>query len=144
MSMRKSHHLFALVCLAIATLCGQTASAQATVTPSAKDSKVIFQLYAPHMLYPLTKIYITGTFSGWQVDYTSLVLRQTSKGNYQIEFTPPKDSSLEYKYNLGSWREVEKAADGSERPNRRIIVRNGLVKRDTVPRWSVEAVNRGY
>jgi len=110
----------------------------------AGTTKATLYLHAPRTLYPFTKIFLVGTFNGWNPADSSFVMTQLSKGNYSIQFNLPAGATIEYKYTLGSWDGVEKAADGSERSNRKILMRQGLIQQDTVLRWAIEAVNRGY
>jgi len=64
------------------------------------------------------KIYITGSFNGWNPADTAYLLKKSRMGYYiQFNEIPPK---TEFKFTLGSWQTVETNIDGTDIQNRTI------------------------
>jgi len=70
----------------------------------------------------------------WRPD--ALPLRRLRDGVFEGAFVVPTGEVVEYKYTLGAWEGVEKAADGSERANRRHTAAADALLEDTVARWA--------
>lgn len=66
----------------------------------------------------------------------ALPLRRLRDGLFEGAFVVPTGDVVEYKYTLGTWDRVEKAADGSERANRRHTAAADALIEDTVVRWA--------
>jgi predicted alpha/beta superfamily hydrolase len=74
------------------------------------------------------------TLGPWVGD--ALPLRRLRDGLFEGAFVVPTGDAVEYKYTLGDWDRVEKAADGSERANRRHTAAADVLLEDTVLRWA--------
>ena len=91
-----------------------TAEAQA----NASLVEVVFEVDVPADTPPNATVVITGNqaaLSTW--DPAGVALQKLSATHWRRALLLPR-GAYEYKYTMGSWATVEKAADGSELPNR--------------------------
>lgn len=68
-------------------------------------------------------VYLTGNLprlGPWKPD--AVALTAAADGTYRTTVSAPPGFDLEFKFTLGSWAGVEKAADGTELPNRSLKV----------------------
>ncbi|MBC8047026.1 MAG: hypothetical protein H7Y00_09545 [Fimbriimonadaceae bacterium] len=80
-------------------------------------------------------IYVAGNFNEWNPGNKNYLLRNYS-GVYSITFTPPKDiTTLEYKFTHGDWKRVEVNADGSQKQNRTVNYKPGMIEDVSVEGW---------
>jgi enterochelin esterase-like enzyme len=138
----KHRTTFPLVGLLLTLLfAGMPWSAQAQ-HPSATTPQVAltFQVTLPTETPAGDTIYIAGNFQGWNPSATPLQ-RSGNTASITLSFTP--GTTLEYKYTRGSWNSVEKAADGSEVPNRAATADSDRTVSDTVARWADVQNNPG-
>ena len=83
-------------------------------------------------------VYVAGSLpnvGGWRADGVKLARQpdNTYTGNIDLE----AGQTLNFKITRGSWQTVEKNADGSERPNRTVLVDAATRQIDvTVDRWA--------
>lgn len=65
------------------------------------------------------------------------LLTRNSDGTYQAHLCFDSGKELQYKYvRNGTWSDVEKNADGSERANRTMTVTEDVSRNDTVEKWA--------
>ena len=81
-------------------------------------------------------IYIFGDFNNWNAAEEQFRFKKISPNQYQLEVTiaPGSPAGFTYKYNRGSWEDVEMDRYGNE-VSRRILPTNQPVIQDYVPRW---------
>jgi predicted alpha/beta superfamily hydrolase len=90
-------------------------------------------------------VYVAGSLSSvgdWKADGLKLARQpdKTYTGNIDLEVR----QTLSFKITRGSWQTVEKSADGSERPNRTLLVDAATRQIDvTVDRWASDGRNNG-
>ncbi len=75
------------------------------------------------------KIYMAGSFNGWDPGDTSYILRPNDQGKPEIVLSASAGTKIEYKFTLGSWATVEKGPNGEEISNRTYTFSGGV---DTV------------
>jgi signal transduction histidine kinase len=102
-----------------------SASSQVNVTFIVKD-KTLLERKA---------IYITGEFRNWDsIPAKEYLFKNT--GNHEWTLTLKlKPGTYQYKYNGGTWWEVEKRWNFDEVPNRSVTFSGDTVIRDTVEEW---------
>jgi predicted alpha/beta superfamily hydrolase len=90
-------------------------------------------------------IYLAGSLSvvgSWRPDGVRLGRRE-SDGSYAGSIELETGQALEFKITRGSWGTVEKNADGSDRPNRTIVVDAGTKRIEvTVERWAQQGATK--
>lgn len=81
-------------------------------------------------------IYISGDFNNWDAADERFLFKKVSPNQYQLEVTiaPGSPAGFAYKYNRGSWENVEMDRYGNE-VNSRILPTNQPVIQDYVPHW---------
>jgi predicted alpha/beta superfamily hydrolase len=90
-------------------------------------------------------VYVAGSLpnvGGWRADGVKLARQadNTYTGSIDLE----AGRTLNFKITRGSWRTVEKNADGSERPNRVVLVEAATRQIDvTVDRWASDDLGSG-
>lgn len=65
-----------------------------------------------------------------------VTLRRVAARLYRAALHVPRGAVVEYKITRGSWTNVEKCRDGSERTNRRLLVAHDQEVNLEVERWS--------
>ncbi len=84
----------------------------------------------------LDTVFIVGDFNNWNARDTAWQMENNHDGTYQITFTLPLGTNMEYKFTRGSWDNVETQADGSFLPNRNAAYSNGGTINCQVANWS--------
>lgn len=83
-------------------------------------------------------VYLAGSLpavGNWKAD--GLKLARQDDGVYAADVKLDVGSTLEFKFNRGSWDTVEKSADGGERANRSVTIDAGTNRVEaTVERWA--------
>jgi len=82
-------------------------------------------------------VYIAGSrraAGNWEPDV--IKLHKLDDGRWHIKLELPKDETLEYKFTLGSWSQVEKGADGEEIANRSVALDADKRIEVTVRSWA--------
>jgi predicted alpha/beta superfamily hydrolase len=88
-------------------------------------------------------VYVAGSLlniGGWRADGVKLAREADNAyiGNIDLE----AGQTLNFKITRGSWQTVEKSADGSERPNRTVLVDTTTRQIDvTVDRWASDGLS---
>jgi predicted alpha/beta superfamily hydrolase len=88
----------------------------------AADQKLHLIVHVPPATTATDSIYLAGSLpevGTWKPD--GIKLARQSNGVYAGDINLPIGQSLEFKITRGAWGTVEKAADGSDRPNRKIV-----------------------
>jgi endoglucanase len=109
------------------------------------DVKLVFKVTVPETTEGTHKtVCIAGTLDRLQDslpawDPSAMKLTRSSTTQWKIDLTGKAGTELEYKYALGDWSFVEKAADCGEIPNRTITLTGGSSGvqeiTDTVANW---------
>lgn len=98
-----------------------------TTGAAAMATTVEFVVEVPSDTPAAASVHVAGGLAelgGWRGD--GLVLKRSKDGKYRGKFDAPDDTSIEFKFTLGSWATVEKNADGGEIANRRIFAKKGM------------------
>lgn len=85
-------------------------------------------------------LYLSGNLEPlgrWKPD--GLRLERSKDGTYGARATLPRGRTLELKVTRGSWQTVERAADGSDIPNRELRVEGDAIVELEVARWDGSA-----
>ncbi len=85
-------------------------------------------------------VYLTGNFNGWSVKDENYKMERVDACHYRLDVPCFANKNYEYKYTLGSWDRVERAADDSEIKNRKVLSSKKVKVNDVVVRWHVPAV----
>lgn len=116
-----------------------------TVIPEPRTVTVTFHVAVPTPTPIDAEVIIAGSLDGLDGDYPqwdagAVALTKVGDYEWEITFTGPEMTSVEYKYTLGSWDFVEKGAACAEISNRSIILDYGTDGTqevlDTVANWS--------
>ena len=130
--------LFVAAALAPAAGCiPRPAGEAAEIDDRSADTPVAFRVHVPDDTPKDAKVCLSGNLAGlggWRAD--GLVLHRAGDGTYQGSAALPRGSVLEFKATLGTWRGVEKNADGADRPNRRLVVSPGMKAEVRVESWA--------
>ena len=82
------------------------------------------------------KLYITGNhpaLGAWKLP--GIPLQRGGPGLFLARLALPEGQTIECKVHRGSWKKVEKGADGEDIPNHRLIVKAGKRLEIKVARW---------
>lgn len=85
---------------------------------------------------PGATITLGANINDWKPDNPAYRFGRNENGVYGLNVQVPNGSTLECKVTLGSWETVEKAADGSEMPNRMLRVLGDTSLDFKVARWA--------
>jgi cytochrome c biogenesis protein CcmG, thiol:disulfide interchange protein DsbE len=108
------------------------------------DVRVTFHVTVPGVLSPLSTVYVSSSRNGWSARSPVWKMRQAGENAFQLDIDIPDGEKIEYHYTLGDPECVEAARDGKPAQNRVFVARGGVVRRDTVGRWTMESVNAGH
>lgn len=81
-------------------------------------------------------IAIASNVGGWNPAAPPSACTRDARGFYRMSLQVPVGTALEYKMTRGDWGTVEKAADGSELPNRVHQVKGNATLHVHVARWA--------
>lgn len=83
-------------------------------------------------------VYITGTFNDWNPKDSAYCMKRIDSNHYTLEIPCFYHKKYLYKYTLGSWPGIEKAADGkTDIPNRTFVASKKQKIKDQVVRWNI-------
>jgi Spy/CpxP family protein refolding chaperone len=82
-------------------------------------------------------VYLAGNFNGWSPKDENYRMKRVNARHYQLDVPCFTGKDYEYKYTLGGWECVERAADDSEINNRKVFSSPKAKVNDTVVRWHV-------
>jgi len=71
-------------------------------------------------------------------------MHQTGWHSFQLDIRLPEREKIEYYYTLGDPECLEAELGGNSQPNRVFLAEKGLLRMDTVARWTMESVNEGH
>jgi predicted alpha/beta superfamily hydrolase len=118
---------------------GCSGSASSPVAPDAGrpgEPTVTFRITVPEKTPADSVLWISGnqaSLGNWSG--TGLAARRAGDRLYEATASFPESTALEFKVTRGGWDSVEKAADGSELPNRRHLVVADDTVRVEVATW---------
>lgn len=84
-------------------------------------------------------IYVAGTFNNWNPGDTFCIMKRIDRKHYSLDIPCFRDKEYEYKYTMGSWKGVEKKADGNDIDNRRFKAGKRMKIKDRILGWSIPA-----
>ncbi|MBK7556246.1 MAG: hypothetical protein IPI55_17105 [Flavobacteriales bacterium] len=97
---------------------GVTGSVTAEAQANASLVEVVFEVDVPADTPPNATVVITGNLAALSTwDPAGVAMQKLSPTHWRRALLLPR-GAYEYKYTMGSWATVEKAADGNELPNR--------------------------
>ena len=101
-------------------------------------TEVVMNVKVPETTPENKQVYICGNhdeLGNWEEGKVKTIKKDENHWIFTGRFKP--GTILEYKYNLGSWENVEKTSDGGEVENRRVTVKgNKMELDDEVKAWS--------
>src|SRR5512140_1065692 len=68
------------------------------------------------------RIYLAGSFNGWNPAVDAYTLRKSAAGRYTIKLPADIRGPIEFKFTLGSWPVVETDASGNDIENRAFTI----------------------
>ena len=105
------------------------------------DQQVRLTAKVPATTPETADIFLAGSLpsvGGWKAD--GLKLTRQPDGTYATNLSIPVGQTLEFKFTRGNWSNVEKYADGSDRPNRQLTIKADTKQFDAkVDRWGDDA-----
>jgi len=119
-----------------APLCHATQDSPSTAT-------ITWLVRVPEGTPTETELFIAGNVSSlgpWQPN--AFRMKRTESGQYKAQLKLPVGTELEYKFTRGNWSGVEKSADGSEIPNRRLRVEKDTLVDVQIAAWAIPAAPR--
>jgi hypothetical protein len=84
-------------------------------------------------------VFLVGSFNNWNPSDSNYCMKRIDSKHYTLLVPCFSGKKYTYKYTLGSWNSVEKAADGKDIDNRTFISRNRLKIKDAVAQWNCPA-----
>lgn len=116
-------------------------------TLAAETSEVRFVILVPDAGDELpSQVFLASSADGWKAN--GRVLESVAPGVYSLTVHLQAKTRLEYKFTRdGTWQTVEKAADGSEMPNRALLIADELERQVViciVDRWADRPAPPGY
>ena len=115
-----------------------------TVCAYGNDVNVTFQVTVPGTLSPLSDTYISSSRNGWSPSSPVWKMQKTGENSFRLVIDLPEGQDLAYHYTLGDAECIEAEPGGETKQNREFVVHEGLVRTDTVARWTMESVNAGH
>ncbi len=82
---------------------------------------------------------LAASLNGWNPAAPGFAFSRQGDGTHRLEIDVRAGTLVEYKITRGSWDTVETAADGSDRPNRRLEVVCEVTVEAAVARWADSA-----
>ncbi len=131
--LRGRRYVYAVRCRAD----GRVGQPSATVEGVPKPATVRVTLVAATPQTGDASVHVAGSFQGWVAGTTPMTRADDGRWTYTLE--AHEGERLDYKYTLGSWDRIERAADLAEIPARSILVIGGpdgtQAVTDHVLRW---------
>lgn len=84
-------------------------------------------------------VYLAGNFNGWSPQDENYRMERVDARHYRLDVPCFANKNYEYKYTLGGWEYVERAADDSEINNRKVFSSKKTKVNDVVIRWHIPA-----
>ncbi len=91
-------------------------------TGAGQSRAVEFIVAVPATTPASASLYIASSENGWNPRDARFALSRQADGSWTGSFAFESGTALEYKITRGIWEFVEKAQDGSELPNRQLVV----------------------
>lgn len=105
---------------------------------NAQTTVVRFTVELPEPRIPAdSSVYLAGNFNGWNAHDENYRMKRLDDRRYQLDVPCFANRNYEYKYTLGDWAYVERAADGSEISNRKLFSSKKAKADDKVVKWNV-------
>jgi 1,4-alpha-glucan branching enzyme len=114
-----------------------TSPSDNSTTQPAQSIEIRFRVKVPANTPPDAKVYLAGdddALGSWKSD--GVMMDKGADGVYTATIAVPAGSKIEYKVNRGTWKTVEKAADGSEIDNRQLTADQSQTVDVTVIAWA--------
>lgn len=108
------------------------------------DIRITFQVTVPGVLPPLSHVYISSSRNGWSPGSPVWKMVQTSERSFRLDIDVPDGEKLEYHYTLGDPECIETTGEETVQQTRVFVAHSGVVRSDTVTRWTMESVNAGH
>lgn len=91
---------------------------------------------------PDEQLYIAGNFNNWEPGNPDFVMHKNAQGKWEITLAfQPEGTTIQFKFNRGSWATVEKGANGEEISNRNFTYGNGETINVTILNWAGGGTN---
>lgn len=100
---------------------------------------VTFVVTVPAGTSTTPPVHIAGDFQGWDPTAAAYALTARDARTQAITLTLEVGQSLAFKFARADWSRVEKAADGSEVPDRTVTITGSSTLTFTVARWADSA-----
>jgi len=100
-----------------------------------KKVTIRFEVEIPSYTPVNSRIYIAGTFNGWNPGDPNYLLEKEDENRYTITLEFSEGSQIEYKFTRGSWDYVEKGERGEEIPNRALKITKDTVIYIRIYNW---------
>jgi hypothetical protein len=81
-------------------------------------------------------VFLVGSFNNWNPSDSNYCMKRIDNKHYTLLVPCFSGKKYLYKYTLGSWKSVEKAADGKDIDNRTFTSRNRMKIKDVVAQWN--------
>jgi hypothetical protein len=81
-------------------------------------------------------VFLVGSFNNWNPSDSNYCMKRIDNKHYTLLVPCFSGKKYVYKYTLGSWESVEKAADGKDIDNRTFISHNRMKIKDAVVQWN--------
>ncbi len=125
----------------IAVLACSPRSAPLAPSPAKPESALVplhFVVATPTVLPPDRSLHLAGNVAAlgaWRPD--AVKLARGEDGKWRVDVAVERDAPLEFKFTLGSWIEVEMAANGADIANRRHLAHDEATLELVVARFAV-------
>ncbi len=94
-----------------------------TATPTTATAQLTVRVSPlPRGTPPGAMVFIAGDFNRWNPGDTTWALRPTADGALALTFPATTRGPIAFKFTRGSWTTVETSADGSDIPNRSVVI----------------------
>lgn len=128
---------------AIAILSSGVDAVALNAQDNATTATITWSVHVPEGTPTETELFIAGNIpqlGPWQPN--AFRMKPTESGRFTARLKLPVGTDLEYKFTRGSWSGVEKSADGSEIPNRRLRVEKDAVVDVEIAAWAKSSAPR--
>ncbi len=136
--MKIARHLRPLVARVLVA-CGSAANRPVDAGQLAPDASasaaILFRVHVPPAT-PAGHVYLAGDFQGWDPESPAHRLIDVGGHTHELTLSFDPGTTLAFKVTRGSWETVEKAADGTELPNRTYEVTAPATLEVTVAAWA--------
>ncbi|HUF13736.1 MAG TPA: alpha/beta hydrolase-fold protein [Longimicrobiales bacterium] len=93
--------------------------------PAPAGEGLVMWLAVPESTPADADVHVAGSFNAWNPGASAYRLTRAEDGGYTIGLPPSVRGSIQFKFTLGSWEQVETNSGGGEMPNRTYAVPAG-------------------